>query len=96
MLAQKLCLMFLFDGKLRILVYFWGMNIELEYLNDRKGKVRAVQIPIADWEKILKKVKKYEQTLKLKSDLEEALNEVALLKKSKGPKQTLTGFLDEI
>jgi hypothetical protein len=32
------------------------MNIALEYLNDRKGKVRAVQIPIADWEKILKKV----------------------------------------
>jgi hypothetical protein len=25
------------------------MNIALEYLNDRKGKVRAVQIPIADW-----------------------------------------------
>jgi hypothetical protein len=72
------------------------MNIALEYLNDRKGKVRAVQIPIADWEKILKKVKKYEQTFKLKSDLEEALNEVTLLKKSKGHKQTLTEFLDEI
>jgi len=72
------------------------MNIALEYLNDRKGKVRAVQIPIADWEKILKKVKKYEQTFKLKSDLEEALNEVAILKKSRGHKQTLTEFLDEI
>lgn len=72
------------------------MNIALEYLNDRKGKVRAVQIPIADWEKILKKVKKYEQSFKLKSDLEDALNEVELLKKSRGPKQTLTEFLDEI
>lgn len=72
------------------------MNIALEYLNDRKGRVRAVQIPIADWERILKKVKKYEQTLKIKSDLEEALNEVILMKKSKAPKQTLTEFLDEI
>jgi hypothetical protein len=72
------------------------MNIALEYLNDRKGKVRAVQIPIADWEKILKKVKKYEQSFKLKSDLEDALNEVELLKKSRGHKQTLTEFLDEI
>lgn len=72
------------------------MNIALEYLNDKKGKVRAVQIPIADWEKILKKVKKYEQSFKLKSDLEDALNEVELLKKSRGHKQTLTEFLDEI
>lgn len=72
------------------------MNISLEYLNDRKGKVRAVQIPIADWERILKKVKKYEQTLQLKSDIEEALKDVALLKKIKGHKQTLTEFLDEI
>lgn len=72
------------------------MNIELEYLKDRKGRVRAVQIPIADWEKILKKVKKYEQTFKLKSDLEEALNEMALLKRSKLHKQTLIEFLDEI
>jgi hypothetical protein len=72
------------------------MNIALEYLNDKKGKVRAVQIPIADWEKILKKVKKYEQSFKLKSDLQDALNEVALLKKSKDHKQTLTEFLDEI
>ena len=72
------------------------MNIALEYLNDRKGKVRAVQIPIADCEKILKKVKKYEQTFKLKSDLEDALNEVELLKKSRGHKQTLTEFLEEI
>jgi hypothetical protein len=72
------------------------MNIALEYLNDIKGKVRAVLIPNAGWEKILKKVKKYEQTLQLKSDLKEGLSEVALLIKSKGPKQTLTEFLDEI
>ncbi len=77
-----------------MIIFF--MNIELEYLNDRKGKVRAVQIPIADWEKILKKVKKYEQTLRLKANIEEAMNEVALLKKSKARKQTLTEFLDEI
>ncbi|MEO9021223.1 MAG: hypothetical protein ABI237_14490 [Ginsengibacter sp.] len=72
------------------------MKLELQYLNDIDGKIRAVQLPLTDRERVLNKLKKYEQALKLKSDLSEAFSEVAKLKKLKGRKQTLNGFLIEL
>jgi len=48
------------------------------------------------WEKILNKLKKYEQALKLRSDLKEAFEQVAILKQTKGHKQTLNEFLNEL
>jgi hypothetical protein len=72
------------------------MKLALQYLSDINGKPQAVQLSLTDWEKVLAKLKKYEQTLKLKSDLTEAFNEVALLKNSKGKKDTLTDFLNEL
>lgn len=72
------------------------MKLALQYLSDINGKPQAVQLPLADWQKVLAKLKKYEQTLKLKSDLTEAFEEVALLRNSKEKKQTLTDFLDEL
>ncbi len=78
------------------MAYFYPMKLTLQYLSDFDGNTKAVQLPINDWQKVLAKLKKYEQTLKLKSDLEEAFEEVASLKKSKQPKQTLTDFLNEL
>lgn len=72
------------------------MKLALQYLSDSDGKPQAVQLSLTDWEKVLAKLKKYEQTLKLKSDLTEAFEEVALLKNSKVKKQTLTDFLNEL
>ena len=72
------------------------MKLALQYLSDINGEPQAVQLPLADWQKVLAKLKKYEQTLKLKSDLTEAFEEVALLRNSKEKKQTLTDFLDEL
>ncbi|HEY0297904.1 MAG TPA: hypothetical protein VGB84_01670 [Arachidicoccus sp.] len=72
------------------------MKIDLQYLNDVDGNTQAVQLPITDWERVLHKLKKYEQALKLKSDLKEAFEQVAQLKKSKSHKQTLHEFLDEL
>lgn len=72
------------------------MKIALQYLHDVNGNTQAVQLPLTDWEKVLNKIKKYEQTLKLKSDLKEAFEQVAVLKKSKGKKQTLKEFLNEL
>jgi hypothetical protein len=72
------------------------MKLELQYLNDIDGNIQAVQLPLTDWQKVLNKLKKYEQALKLKSDLSEAFTEVAKLKKSKGHKQTLNDFLNEL
>ena len=72
------------------------MKIALQYLNDINGKTQAVQLPLTDWEKLLNKLKKYEQALKIQSDLKEAFEQVAVLKKSKGHKQTLNEFLNEL
>jgi hypothetical protein len=72
------------------------MKLALQYLNDKHGKPQAVQWPISDWEKVLAKLKKYEQTLKIRSDLKEAYEEVALLRNSTVKKQSLTEFLNEL
>jgi len=72
------------------------MKIALQYVNDMNGEIQAVQLPLTDWEKVLNKLRKYEQVLKLRSDLKEAFDEVASLKKQKGHKQTLNEFLNEL
>ena len=72
------------------------MKIELQYVNDSSGKIQSVQVPITDWEKLMSKLKKYEQTLKIKTDLKDAFQEVAQLRKSKVKKQTLKDFLNEL
>jgi hypothetical protein len=70
------------------------MKLALQYLSDINGKPQAVQLPLKDWEKVIAKLKKYEQSLQLKSDLKEAYEEVAILKKSKAKKETLTDFIN--
>ncbi len=46
--------------------------------------------------KVLNKLKKYEQALKLQTELKEAFEHVAILKETKGHKQTLNEFLNEL
>lgn len=72
------------------------MKIALQYVNDSSGKTQSVQIPLTDWEKLMSKLKKYEQTLKIKTDLKDAFKEVAQLRKSKAKKQSLNDFLNEL
>ena len=70
------------------------MKIALKYVSDSDGKTQSVQLPVTEWEKLLAKLKKYEQTLKIKSDFTEAFDQVAQLRKKK--KQTLKDFLNEL
>ena len=72
------------------------MKIALQYVSDSSGKTQSVQLPITDWEKLLSKLTKYEQKLKIKSDLTEAFQQVSSLRKSKAKKQTLNDFLNEL
>ena len=72
------------------------MKITIQYVSDSKGKTQSVQVPLTDWEKLMTRLKKYEQTLKIKTDLKEAFEEVAQLRKSKQKKQTLNDFLNEL
>jgi hypothetical protein len=67
-----------------------------EFVNDRKGKVKAVQIPIRQWDALTKKLRKYEQALKIKADLRQAFREVNQMRQGKIRKQTLSQFLDEL
>ena len=64
------------------------MKIAIQYLNDSKGNVQAVQLPLSEWEKVLLKIKKYEQTLRIKSDLVEAFLEVEKIRAGKIKKET--------
>ena len=43
------------------------MKIALQYVNDTHGHTQAIQLPVAEWEKVLNRLKKYEQALQLKS-----------------------------
>lgn len=72
------------------------MKFDIQYVSDSEGKPQAVQLPLTDWERLISKLNKYEQTLKIKSDLKEAFAQVAHLKKSKKKKQSLNDFLNEL
>ena len=72
------------------------MKLSIQYLNDTNGNINAVQIPLTEWENLMTKLKKYEQTLKVKSDLNEAFEQVEKMRKGKIKKQTLSEFLNEI
>ena len=72
------------------------MKIALQYVSNSAGKTKSVHVSLTDWEKLLMKLKKYEQTLKIQTDLKEAFEEVAKLRKSKQKKQTLKDFLNEL
>jgi hypothetical protein len=72
------------------------MKIALQYVSDSRGKTRSVQLPITEWEKVLHRLEKYEQALKLKSDLKQAMTQVAQIRKSKSKKPTFKDFLNEL
>ena len=70
------------------------MKLAVEYIKDRRGRTKAVQVPMQEWERLLKRLKKYEQASKIKSDLKEAFDEVDRMRKSKTKKKNLTEVLD--
>jgi len=72
------------------------MKLSLQYLNDTNGNINAVQVPLTEWKSLMNKLKKYEQTLKVKSDLTEAFEQVKKMREGKIKKQTLSDFLNEI
>lgn len=69
------------------------MRLSVEYVNDAKGNVRAVQVPVDEWKRLVKSMRSLEQRLKLKSDLSEALAEVELHRAGKKKLESLDEFL---
>jgi len=72
------------------------MKLAIQYLNDKTGNIKAVQVPFSEWKRVMATIQKYEQMLKMKSDLSEAFKEVTQITKSKTEKQTLGEFLNEL
>lgn len=72
------------------------MKYEVQYVSDSNGTKQAVQLPLTEWQKVLSKLNQYEQTLKIKSDLKDAFEQIDVLRRSKSKKQTLTDFLNEL
>lgn len=56
----------------------------------------AVQLPISQWTRLMNKITKYEQMLKIKSDLTQALKEVKKMRGGKIKKQSFQDFLNEL
>ncbi|HYV93891.1 MAG TPA: hypothetical protein VE978_19090 [Chitinophagales bacterium] len=72
------------------------MKLEVEYISNEKGKPRAVQLSLTNYQKLMTRLEKYEQMLKIKSDLTKAFQEVKLMQQGKIRKQTLSEFLSEL
>ncbi len=70
------------------------MKIALQYLSNSEGERTAVQLSLSEWEKVLARLKKFEQSIQLKSEIKEALDEVDSIKKSKKNKQSLSDFIN--
>ena len=68
------------------------MKTGIQYVNDTDGRTQAVQLPLVEWNKILAKLKKYEQALQLRSDLKEAYLQLMVRRYAKGKKQTMNEF----
>ncbi len=72
------------------------MKIPVQYLNDEEGNIKAVQVSITEWQKVLSKLRKMEQAINLRKDLSEAFEEVTKFSKSKRKKETLKDFLNGV
>ncbi len=72
------------------------MKAVVQYVNDQKGNAQAVQVSISQWTRLMNRLSKYEQMLKLKSDLTQSFEEVKKMRQGKIEKQSLQDFLNEL
>ena len=72
------------------------MELNIEYLNDSNGNIKAVQIPIKDWFWLQNQISKYSKELKIKKDLIDAFTEVKQMQTGILKKQSLNDFLNDV
>lgn len=72
------------------------MKPVVDYIKNRRGNPQTVQLSFTNYKKLMAKLEKYEQLLKIKSDLTRAFEEVKLMQQGKMKKQTLSEFLREL
>lgn len=69
--------------------------MDINYIIDEKGNQSAVVVPIKQWEKFMDRFSKMKNKLEMLTGLEEAIDEVNLIKEGKRKPKSLTDFLDE-
>lgn len=70
------------------------MTYSLKYITDSKGRQRAVQMSVADWKKIEKKLKQAEFLLTLRKDVDEAVEETRLHSTGATKLRSLSSFIE--
>jgi hypothetical protein len=96
-LSIKICTFVLIKIVFSISKILFTMN--LQYITDAKGRKSAVQLPLKDWERIIKDLEEFER-LKDKQlfflGLKDAFEEVKLIKKGKKKPNSLKALIDEL
>ncbi|MEO8149555.1 MAG: hypothetical protein ABI723_18090 [Bacteroidia bacterium] len=72
------------------------MQTQVQYVNDSKGNLQSVLLPVKEWKKLLNKIRTFEQQQKVKNDLTKALKEVQLMETGKIRKRSFKELLDEL
>jgi len=73
--------------------------MNLQYITDTKGRKKAVQLPIEDWENIqndLKELENFRDKKAFMYDLKDSIGEVKLAKEGKIKLQSAKDFLNEL
>lgn len=72
------------------------MTFNLQYVTGKNGEPKAAQVPIKEWERLMKEYKKTKQISKFKNDLSEAITEIEAIKKAKKKAVLLKNFLNDL
>lgn len=73
--------------------------MNLQYITDRKGHKRGVQVPIQDWEKIQKDLEELDRLRNKKifmTELAEAVEEMKQIKEGRIQDRNAEDFLNEL
>jgi hypothetical protein len=76
-----------------------NMNLNLQYITDRKGKKNAVLLPISDWDKIQKDLEELEHLKNKKlffQGLKDSFIEVAQIKKGKKKPNSFDDLINDL
>lgn len=71
-------------------------NMKLQYLMDQDGKRTAVVIPIEDWIELSSNLTEFLEYQSMRSNLQEAFEEVDEMKKGVQEKVLLSDFLKDL
>jgi hypothetical protein len=70
------------------------MRFDLQYVQDANGKEKAVQIPLQQWNLLLKKLSEIEFSKKFASDLRNSFADIDAMQSGKKPKKTIQDVLN--